>query len=326
MGKKKVRLIDIAEKTGYSVATISHYINKTRNIEESTQDTIAKAIKELGYVLPSQRTYGTRFPTIGLIIADIRVDFYSEIVRYIEDAAYENNYNILIMDSEENSDKEIFSIKSMIASKIAGIILAPCNTNTDFDFCKSFPIVQIDRMTDKDYFDFVGIDNLSVTHELTKRLISENHKNIGFISFSDINYCSRERRKGYTLALMEADLFQKENILAVNYDADISSSGIDSFLATHKDLTALICSSSNICYGALNKIGRMGDQCKISKICTFDDNKWLDFVNIPIDSVQQPISVIGKTAVDLLISKIKQEKIVTTTKKVMLESSIITRQ
>jgi LacI family transcriptional regulator len=326
MTKKKVRLVDIAKKTGYSVATISHYINKTRNIEESTQETIAKAIKDLGYVLPSQRTYGTKFPTIGLIIADIRVDYYSEIVRNIEDAAYENNYNILIMDSEENAGKELFCIKSMIASKVSGIILAPCNTKADLDFCKTFPIVQIDRMTDKDYFDFVGIDNLSVTHELTKKLITENHKNIGFISFSDINYCSRERKKGYTLALMEVDLFQKENILTVNYDADISSSGIEPFLANHRDLTALICSSSNICYETLSKIKQLGASSKISKLCTFDDNKWLDFVDIPIDSVQQPISVIAKTSVELLITIIKQKTNLITTKKIMLESTIVTRQ
>jgi LacI family transcriptional regulator len=230
------------------------------------------------------------------------------------------------MDSEENFDKEIFCLKSMIASRVSGIILAPCNTKADFDFCKTFPIVQIDRMTDKDYFDFVGIDNLSITHELTKKLISENHKNIGFISFSDVNYCSRERKKGYTLALMETELFEKENILTVNYDADISLSGIEPFLTSHKNLTALICSSSNICYEALNKIKQLGNNCRISKICTFDDNKWLDFVDIPIDSVQQPISVIAKTSVELLITKIKQKKILTTTKKIMLESTIIARK
>ena len=45
--KKKVRLQDIAEKTGYSISTISHVINKTRNVDPGTRDVVLKALDDL---------------------------------------------------------------------------------------------------------------------------------------------------------------------------------------------------------------------------------------------------------------------------------------
>lgn len=323
--KKKVRLQDIADKTGYSIATISHFINKTRKIEESTQKIIIEAIAELGYPLPSNRSYTKGDLTIGVIISDIRVDFFSDLVRELEDFAYDNDINIIFMDSEENSEKEIQCIEYMINNGIAGIILAPNNTKADYKKYSNFPIVQVDRRLDSDMFDFVGIDNLTACYLVTRKLFEANYKNVGFITFNDDNYCARERNRGYKLACIDYNCFDESNILTIPFDAGINGKDIKTFLLENSKLNAIVCTSTNITNEVIDAIYKLGDKTNIKKISTFDNNKWLDLLKIPVDSILQPINAIATTSVNLLLNKINNEEYSRETKKIFLNCETIER-
>jgi LacI family transcriptional regulator len=323
--KKKVRLQDIANKTGYSIATISHFINKTRKIEESTQKIIIEAIEELGYPLPSNRSYTKGDLTIGVIISDIRVDFFSDLIRELEDFAYDNDINIIFMDSEENPQKEIQSIDYMINNGVAGIILAPTNTKADYSKYKHFPIVQVDRRIDSDIFDFVGIDNLTACYLLTKKLFDKKHDNVGFITFYDDNYCARERNRGYKLACIDYDKYNEDYILQIPYDAGTNGKSIKSFILEHQEITALVCTSTNITNEVIDAIYKSEGKSNVKNISTFDNNKWLDLLKIPVDSISQPINAIATTSINLLINKIQNKEYSKETKKIFLNCETVGR-
>ncbi len=320
--KKKVRLQDVAEKTGYSISTISHVINKTRNVDPETQEVVLQALDELGYQLPSKRSQFAKSATIGVVIADIRVDFFDELIRELEDIAYEDGYHVVVMDSEENPEKERYCIKKLIKDGVAGIILAPCDAKANLSFCAGFPIVQVDRMLDTDYFDFVGIDNMMVTYYLTKKLLSKRKERIALITFTDDNYCARERRKGYTLAMMESEAYKREHTLVISYDADANHATISRFIQQNTDVDTIICASSNICYEVLCEIKRLGSDNHIKHICTFDNNKWLDHVAFPVDAISQPITDIAFVAIDLLKAKISDHPGSGGRKRILLNSTI----
>ena len=323
--KKKVRLQDIADKTGYSIATISHFINKTRKIEESTQKIIIDAINELGYKMPSNRSYTKGSLTIGVIISDIRVDFFTDLIREIEDFAYDNDINIIFMDSEENSEKELQCIEYMISNGVAGIILAPNNTQADYKKYSDFPIVQVDRRLDSDIFDFVGIDNLTTCYIMTRKLFESNCQNVGFVTFNEDNYCARERNRGYKLACIDFNKFNQSNILTIPFDAGINGKDIKTFLLENNSLDAIVCTSTNITNEVIDAIYKLKDRVNIKKISTFDNNKWLDLLKIPVDSIVQPINAIATTSVNLLLNKIHNKEYSKETKKIFLNCETIER-
>lgn len=323
--KKKVRLQDIADKTGYSIATISHFINKTRKIEESTQKIIIDAINELGYKMPSNRSYTKGALTIGVIISDIRVDFFTDLIREIEDFAYDNDINIIFMDSEENSEKELQCIEYMISNGVAGIILAPNNTKADYSKYSTFPIVQVDRRLDSDIFDFVGIDNLTTCYIMTRKLFEANYKNVGFITFNEDNYCARERNRGYKLACIDFNKYNPSHILTIPFDAGINGKDIKTFLVENSNLEAIVCTSTNITNEVIDAIYKLQDKINIKKISTFDNNKWLDLLKIPVDSIVQPINAIATTSVNLLLNKIQNKEYSKETKKIFLNCETIER-
>lgn len=320
--KKKVRLQDIAEKTGFSISTISHFINKTRNIDETTQEIIMKATQEMGYQIPSKRTHLSISKCIGVVIADIRVDFFDELIRELESIAYDEGFQIIIMDSEENPEKEINCIKTLIKAGVVGIIVAPCDTKADFSFCASTPLVQVDRKIDSDLFDFVGIDNMMATYNLTKKIIGKGKTNIGMITFTDKNYCARERRKGYRLAMIEHNIYNSNNILEIEYDGDSIHSNISKFISSNLEIDTIICTSSNICYEVLGKISRMGDKNHIKYVSTFDNNKWLDHLAFPVDAITQPTTNIAMTAIEMLKNKITQTQTMNSSRRIILNCSI----
>ena len=320
--KKRVRLQDIAEKTGFSIATISHFINKTRHIDESTKEIIMKATQELGYQGPSKRHHFSKSTCIGVVIADIRVDFFDELIRELENIAYDEGFHLLVMDSEENPEKELHCIKTLIKANVVGLIVAPCDTQADFSFCKDIPLVQVDRKIDSDMFDFIGIDNMMAAYYLTKRLIEKGKPSIGMISFADKNYCARERKQGYRLAMKENNIFKPEHILEVEYDGDTIHSNITKFISENQDIDTIICTSSNICYEVLGQISRLGENNHIKFISTFDNNKWLDHVAYPVDAIAQPITNIALTAIELLQNKIAHDQTINTSRKIILNFSL----
>ena len=319
---KKIRLQDIAEKTGFSISTVSHFINKTRNIDETTQKVIMEAIELLGYQMPSKRKQFSKETILGVIVSDIRVDFFSELIKELEVLAYEEGYQLIIMDSEENPEKEKNCLTTMMSLNVSGLLIAPTSTKSDFTICSLIPIVQVDRMVDTGPYDFVGIDNMMTSYEMTRLLLQKGSTNIGLVTFSQDNFCVRERTKGYRLAMLEYDKFQEDHILLIEPDAVSNPMNISKFLLDHPSMDTLLCTNSNICYEVLGKMKALGEKNNIKYVSTFDNNKWLDHVAFPVDAITQPITSIAQTAIEMLKNKIAQTQTMSPSRKIILNCSI----
>ena len=79
--KSRVTIKDIAQKTGFSVTTISLVLNdKANHIPRETKLIIAKAVKEMGY-RPNKMAVGLvkkQSNIIGFVLPDIRNQFFSD--------------------------------------------------------------------------------------------------------------------------------------------------------------------------------------------------------------------------------------------------------
>ena len=135
-----------------------------------------------------------------------------------------------------------------------------------------------------------GIDNFRSTFEVTKKLIKLQLKNIVFIGYPDINYTIKERKTGYKTALSEVGIYNKSNILQVQYHSQPSNSkSIYDFLNSLPSVDGIICVSTVICHevlGCLNEINP--ENIDNIKIITYDDNKWYNFLNQKVSAIKTP--------------------------------------
>lgn len=263
--------------------------------------------------------------TLGIIIADIRVDFFEEFIKAVEKMAKNLNVRIIIADSEENQEKEKRNIENFIKQGVSGIIIAPVDTSADLSLYTLTPIVQFDRCLDADLFDFVGIDNEAISYQLTENLIHQGHTNIGCLFYRKENYCARERIQGYSLAMRDHSLYQEEEIVALGLDKEKAQQKIDSFLLQKKQVTAILCETSNIVHLLLERMKALAMESSVTKIATFDDCTWFDFIPLSIDSVQQPIEQIALTALTLLESKVTTSTPLSVVRKSLLKGQVKVR-
>ena len=84
----------VAEVAGVSVGTVSHVITGSVKVSEPLRNKVQAAIRELNYhpnhVARSLKTSKTR--TLGIIVPDLTIPFFPQVIRGAEEAAVGNPY------------------------------------------------------------------------------------------------------------------------------------------------------------------------------------------------------------------------------------------
>lgn len=188
-----VRLKDIAEKTGYSINTVSRVINNSPNVSPKTRETILSAAKDMGYVqnimAKSLRTGCSN--TIALIIDDLINPFFSIITDEMSLYAAELGYTLNIYTSNGNIYKEKNAIDSAVKSGAAGIILCPMQDSFEnVAFLKKINFPHILILRTFNWFSnlsYVVYDEARYGFVATEHLILKNCKHILCLVYDTID-------------------------------------------------------------------------------------------------------------------------------------------
>lgn len=147
----KAKITDVAKRAGVSIATVSHVINGTRYVTEVTRRKVEEAIRELGYSPNmSARSFKTgKHNLIGYIAPDIGNRFFALILEEIEDTLSLRGYNLVVVNTREDYDREIAGLKLLTSGIADGMIIA--STFQEYKeiapyLPSGFPAVQIDRL------------------------------------------------------------------------------------------------------------------------------------------------------------------------------------
>ncbi|HUX39966.1 MAG TPA: LacI family DNA-binding transcriptional regulator [Rectinemataceae bacterium] len=311
MSKQKATTIqDVANKAKVSISTVSHVLNKTRHVEKTRHDRVVAAVKELGY-RPNQLARGLRgagSKTIGLIISDIREEFFAGLTKAVESAANERGYLVTLCDSEEDPEKEARYIEILADRGVDGIILAPVDRNVTVRVPRggNLPVVLVDRRSEESGLDFVGIENGRSAREATRHLVGLGRKKLGFIGHEMAIATMGERAEGFVAAMEELGLADEARVLTLRSRAGDNKAKVKRWLAKSPDLDGIICGNANLCYLTLSVLEESGVEVpgKMA-VVSFDDPECFRFMRSPITAIRQPTERIGATAFDVLLAKVE---------------------
>ncbi|MFT4600209.1 MAG: LacI family transcriptional regulator [Arenicella sp.] len=306
---KKASLKDIAESLGVSKALVSLVLNgkgDERGINKQTQEKVRVKAKELNYI-PNQYARGLRIGrtnTIGVIVPDISNVFYGKLCKAIEQEAYDKGYNLFISNTYEDVQKEKKLISDLINRNIDGLILASSfDSKNEIDGLREdkFPLVLVDRVFDDFNVDSVSVSNSAGAQKAVEFLYSRGVKRPVCFSISPVYISSiSERIQGYIGALKNPN-----DAKLVQIPHDNIANGVASALAELKneDYDGIFCVNNNIAKALLRELANQGDQLNNVEIISFDDLEIFDIVNPKISAIAQPVDIIGKKAVNLLINR-----------------------
>ncbi|GLY92923.1 LacI family DNA-binding transcriptional regulator [Actinoplanes sp. NBRC 103695] len=122
----RLRLVDVAERAGVSLATASRALAGRDGVSEEVADRVRQVSRELGYVAnPFARTLaGGASTTVGLVVHQVDDPYFSEIAGGVIQLADQQNLLVQICHSGRDPDHELRQIRHLIAQRVGIIIIA----------------------------------------------------------------------------------------------------------------------------------------------------------------------------------------------------------
>lgn len=306
-------ITDVAKRAGVSVATVSRVLNQNPRVKPHLRERVLQSIRELDYRLSgiARNMRKQSAAVIGLVITDIQNPFFTALVRAVEDIAYQNQYTVLLCNSDEDAEKERLYMKVLLTERVAGAIVVPAsNACRESILDLRAPVVVIDRKIPGLVVDSVVIDNAAGARKATNHLISLGHRRIGLVGAPASVSVGRERRQGYEQALKRHGLPVDQNLIRLG---DFKESGgfraAQELLSRNPKPTAIFAVNNLMTMGALKAI--LDNHLRIPEdisVIGFDDMPWLTLLTPPLTAVCQPTYQIGAEAAKRLFRRLQGER------------------
>jgi DNA-binding LacI/PurR family transcriptional regulator len=310
-----VTIKDIAKSVGVSTATVSHVINETRFVSEPLRIKVNAIIEELGYQpnriarsLVMQKTH-----TIGVIISDIQNPFYTALVRGLEDATSPLGYNVMLCNTDEDTDKEIGYLKALLEKRVDGIALATCFQGDEHPLISQLnqvPVITIVRKMTRLKSDAVFADNIGGAYEAIEHLVSLGHRRISVISGPSGISSGGERLEGVLKAFVKHEINPNEAWMRTgDFKRESGYVLAKSILSLKERPTALFVSNNQMTLGALKAFREL--DVKIPKdvsIVGLDDTDWSILLDPPLTVIYQSPYDMGNNAGRMLLQRVLKKR------------------
>jgi LacI family transcriptional regulator len=305
--KRPASIKQVARLAGVSVSTVSHVMNNTRFVSESTRRRVLESISQLNYRpnIMAQGIRGRKSRTIGLIVSNLSGSFFYRLVNAVCSYMHSQSYDVLVCNSEENIQNEKRHIDTLLRKGIDGLIYAPVDYRNNYEelSTRQVPFVQIERKNDHYYSDYVDIDNVEEAKRITSFLLDRGCRRIGFIRYGTENYTGR-RHDGYKQICTAHGVYEPQLVRNVTREIEEAKYPIREWLLRSSPMDGLICTNANICYSVLRMLDEIGyERFENLKLFSFEENRWLGLLKFPLFALDQPIETIGDTASKVLLSR-----------------------
>ncbi len=276
-----------------------------------------EAIERLGY-RPNAVARGLaskKTTTVGVIIPDISSIFFSELARGIEDIATMYKYNIILCNSDQNKDKEIHLINTLLEKQVDGIVFMGGQITQEHaeQFKLSpVPIVLAATLDTNKELPSVNIDYQQAVEDAIGHLIKNGHKNIGMLSGTlDDPVNGFQKFSGYRNALEKNGIeFDEKLIVIGDYTHDSGVEAVDTFLQLDEKPTAIFASTDEMALGVIHGAQDKGYQIPDDlEVIGFDNTRLATMVRPMLSTVVQPIYDIGAVSMRLLTKYMNKEDV-----------------
>jgi len=314
---KKISMKDIAKELDLSITTVSFVVNgKCDSISPATVKKVKALIKKRGFNPNSAaRMLRTgKSKTIGLIVEDIGNYFFGNVAKIIEMEAHKNGYNVFFSSTENNDDNAKALINKMKNSSVDGfIITATKGIKEEIVKFKNenLPFVLIDRLMPGIESNYVIVDNYKGAYDLTKHLLGNGYRKIGFVSITEGMSQMFDRKRGFIDALTDNKItVTARTILEVPFrDTSKALVAIKKYIDSNPNLDAIFFATNYL--GVLGIEALQKSNLRIPEdmaVVSFDDNDLFRLMTPSITVAAQPIRELATRSIHLLLKIINKEQ------------------
>ncbi|HEY5371435.1 MAG TPA: LacI family DNA-binding transcriptional regulator [Hanamia sp.] len=318
MPNKIITLKELARQLNFSVSTVSRALHNHPSIGLRTTAQVQKLAKELNYE-PNQTALffkQQKTNTIGVILPNLKEEFFSEAINGIEDVANQNKYSVLIGQSHDDVEKEKQIIKAMKNQRVDGLIVSISKHTKNYDHLMAvenynIPIVFFDRVPELPNVNKVSSDISDGTKQAVEFLIKKGHRRIGVINGPGEMKSCMERTKAYMSTLQKKRIkIDMSLIVTTDLTQEKTYNAMEELLNLKHPPTAILTINDYVALDAIQYARKT--KLKINKDICF-----VSFANLPITnylefpplaSVEQFPYQQAKKAAEIVFELLKKQK------------------
>lgn len=311
-------IADIARKSGVSTASVSYVLNDRGSVSAETRERVLQAMRDLNYrpgpLFRGKHREGST--TLGVVFMHKNVASLTDhpwitmLLDGILSVTTPLRADILLLSSLDWDDMRK-TLREKCDGRCDGLLLLGLpNESTFIEVLqeRGMPFVCLNFGSGLGKVSYVDVDNQSAAMEATQYLLGLGHKRIAHLSGEEEFVNSRDRARGYRLALEMAGITPPSAFMPEG-----GYSGKSGYERTLKLLslppderpTALFCGSDRIAVGALQAARELGVSVPQElSVMGFDDVPHAASAEPSLTTVRQPIIDIGKRAAEILIGHI----------------------
>lgn len=313
MNNRQITLKDIAKALDLSPSTVSRAMKNNPAISEETRLMVKRYAEEHKYkpnALAMQlRTNENNI--IGVIIPELIHYFFSTVLAGIQDEAEKENYNIIICHSNEDYQREVKSVDTLLNARVRGILASLSKTTTDYRHFQdivdnNIHLVFFDRICPGISTDKVVVDDYAGSYSAVDYLIKSGCKRVAFLGANPNLAISNNRRMGYEDAIRKNGLTINKDHIVVCDTGELVKKIVPEMLSKELAPDALFCINDEVAAYSLQIAKSNGYRIPEDiSICGFTNAFITEVTDPGLTSVDQHGYEMGKEAIRLLINRIK---------------------
>ena len=299
-----ISIREVAKRAGVSPATVSRVMNGTANVDPIKRESVLAAIDETGFK-PNELAralFKKSSKIIGVIVPNIENAFFGELARAIEEEAYQNNYRILLCNSQNNTEKELLNIQTLNQLQADGIIIM---TNSEDLASKigtcQVPFVILDRKIEGlDEIAFIEANHYEGGRMAMQHLVDCGCKNIVCMRGPQKFSSGQQRFQGYLDICREQGL--KEQWLDCDYDYEEGLHVAEKLLEEYPDVDGILACNDMVAIAAYKVLLSKGLRVPEDiQLMGFDNIRFSRLFAPEFSTIIQPIREMGTLAAQVIV-------------------------
>lgn len=317
MKNAQATIRDLALKLNISISTVSRALRNAPDVNPETKKAVLELAKNLNYEpnrvaqsLRSKKTY-----TIGVVVPEIAMHFFSSVISGIQEYAAQHDYSIMICQSMESLRIEKSNIHMLVSNRVDGLLISLSSQTKNLDHLeqlleKEIPIVLFDRVADELDVSKVVVDDHDGAFKAVEYLIRTGCKRIAHIGGPTSLSIGNQRRKGYEDALTKHGITISKDIILHCKDLDTDPGPLThQLLELSERPDAIFCMNDPVAIQVMQVLKEKGIKIpeEIS-VVGFTNEPVARFIEPSLTTVAQPAHAMGQAAARQLIQQMESKE------------------
>lgn len=306
---------DLAERTGYSVATVSRVLNNHPNVSPKAREEISRAAEESDFQINTNAKQLKQHATsILVVVKGTSNEMFSEMIETIQNLIAQTNYPLHVDYMDEDNNEVLRAVQLCREKKPLGILFLGGNSqNFKRDFGKiDIPCVLVSN--DASGLPFTNLSSVSTDDRQAARCAMDSLIALGHRKFVIVG---GDRNISDTSRLRYEGCLQSFRNHGIEYDEELDYRGVrfsyqdgydatQQLIANGRPFTALFAEADVMAIGAIRALHNNGLRVpRDVSVMGFDGLPLGTFLIPQLSTVVQSARVMAQRSVELLIDRIE---------------------